>query len=98
MFRSTPIIKAERERLDVQKTLSNAFAKTFYLTQDEKKLLGGSGKDAPGVCPEFFDALDRAKAIHASSQLLLSTGQQKAALEIRENMALFQVSCVSAAC
>ncbi|CAG0912970.1 unnamed protein product [Notodromas monacha] len=91
LISATNELKVERERIDVHKALSDGFCRTFFLTAEEKKLLSNA-RDSGGISSEFFDALDRAKDVHRNSQVLLQTGQQKAALEIRENMALFQES------
>ncbi|CAG0888778.1 unnamed protein product [Cyprideis torosa] len=78
----------EKNRIETLQKVSESFLNAFQLTPEETQSLKGKG-DSP-ITLSFFSGLERAKEIHRDSQVLLKTGQQEAALDIMEQMALVQ--------
>ncbi|NXF39318.1 COG6 protein, partial [Nyctibius bracteatus] len=76
------------QRLEMKAQVADAFIAKFQLTPDEMNLLRGT-KDEP-ITEDFFKALGRVKQIHDDVKILLRTNQQRAGLEIMEQMALLQ--------
>uniref|UniRef100_A0A8C4R155 Conserved Oligomeric Golgi complex subunit 6 C-terminal domain-containing protein n=1 Tax=Eptatretus burgeri TaxID=7764 RepID=A0A8C4R155_EPTBU len=73
-----------RRMLAVQAEVAAAFLAKFQLQPKEEQAL------REPVTQEFFDALDRVKAIHDDVKILLRSNQQTAGLEIMEQMALHE--------
>jgi hypothetical protein len=67
-----------------------AFLSSFQLSPAEQAILHGSSCEA-AVTDEFFTLLDRVQSIHSNCRMLMWSGHQMAALEIMEQMALYQV-------
>uniref|UniRef100_A0A8B9NLY7 Conserved oligomeric Golgi complex subunit 6 n=1 Tax=Accipiter nisus TaxID=211598 RepID=A0A8B9NLY7_9AVES len=84
----TTKLQAENQRLEMKAQVADAFIAKFQLTSDEMNLLRGT-KDEP-ITEDFFKALGRVKQIHDDVKILLRTNQQRAGLEIMEQMALLQ--------
>ncbi|NXF91200.1 COG6 protein, partial [Eubucco bourcierii] len=84
----TTKLQAENQRLEMKAQIADAFIAKFQLTPDEMNLLRGT-KDEP-ITEDFFKALGRVKQIHDDVKILLRTNQQRAGLEIMEQMALLQ--------
>ncbi|XP_040399158.1 conserved oligomeric Golgi complex subunit 6 isoform X2 [Cygnus olor] len=84
----TTKLQAENQRLEMKAQVADAFIAKFQLTPDEMNLLRGT-KDEP-ITEDFFKALGRVKQIHDDVKILLRTNQQRAGLEIMEQMALLQ--------
>uniref|UniRef100_A0A8C0UB79 Conserved oligomeric Golgi complex subunit 6 n=1 Tax=Cyanistes caeruleus TaxID=156563 RepID=A0A8C0UB79_CYACU len=84
----TTKLQAENQRLEMKAQVADAFIAKFQLTPDEMNLLRGT-KDEP-ITEDFFKALRRVKQIHDDVKILLRTNQQRAGLEIMEQMALLQ--------
>ncbi|KAI1241905.1 hypothetical protein IHE44_0005409 [Lamprotornis superbus] len=80
----TTKLQAENQRLEMKAQVADAFIAKFQLTPDEMNLLRGT-KDEP-----ITEALGRVKQIHDDVKILLRTNQQRAGLEIMEQMALLQ--------
>ena len=53
-------------------------------------MLRGASREA-AITEEFFRVLDRVQSIHSNGRMLMQSGHQTAALEIMEQMALYQV-------
>ena len=56
----------------------------------EQAILRGASREAT-ITDEFFKILDRVQNIHSNGRMLMQSGHQTAALEIMEQMALYQV-------
>lgn len=63
----------------------------YQLKDEEVAVLKGDSKQGSkaNITPEFFQALDKARAIHVNCKELLKTGHQPTALEIMEQMSMF---------
>ncbi|XP_037070535.1 conserved oligomeric Golgi complex subunit 6-like [Pollicipes pollicipes] len=81
----TTQLRAEAGRLGRQQRLLGAFTAAFQLAPAELAALR-----APEVTPAFFAALERAGRIHGDVQLLLQSGHQQTALEVMEQMSIYQ--------
>jgi hypothetical protein len=67
-----------------------AFLSSFQLSFAEQAILHGSSREGV-ITDEFFRVLERVQSIHSSCRMLMHSGHQTAALEIMEQMALYQV-------
>jgi hypothetical protein len=77
----------------MQQEVAGAFLASFQLSSAEQVILRGSSHEAP-ITDEFFMVLDRVQGIHSNGRMLMQSGHQTAALEIMEQMALYQVSFI----
>lgn len=84
-------LQAECQKLTIQEELVQAFLSKFQLTQLEIEHLKGKTRDSP-ITDEFFIALEKTKKIHADCRILLQYGHHTIALDIMEQMSLFQVN------
>uniref|UniRef100_A0A8C4R0V2 Conserved oligomeric Golgi complex subunit 6 n=1 Tax=Eptatretus burgeri TaxID=7764 RepID=A0A8C4R0V2_EPTBU len=84
LISKTTKLQAEGRMLAVQAEVAAAFLAKFQLQPKEEQAL------REPVTQEFFDALDRVKAIHDDVKILLRSNQQTAGLEIMEQMALHE--------
>lgn len=70
--------------------MTKAYTENFQLSQQELIALYGTTSDAP-VTLELFQVLDRMQQITSNCRLLSQLGQQTLALDIIEQMTLYQV-------
>jgi hypothetical protein len=78
------------QKLCMQQDVVAAFLASFQLSLAEQAILRGSSREA-AVTDEFFRVLERVQNIHSNCRMLMQSGHQTAALEIMEQMALYQV-------
>lgn len=74
----------------MQQDVVAAFLASFQLSLAEQAILRGSSREA-AVTDEFFKVLEKVQSIHSNCRMLMQSGHQTAALEIMEQMALYQV-------
>jgi hypothetical protein len=74
----------------MQQEVAGAFLRSFQLSSAEQAILRGSSREA-AITDEFFTVLERVQSIHSNGRMLMQSGHQTAALEIMEQMALYQV-------
>ncbi|GLG95253.1 Conserved oligomeric Golgi complex subunit 6 [Gryllus bimaculatus] len=84
----TTKLQAESQKITLQQDIAEAFLKRFQLTSSEQSVLRSSHNLS--VTGEFFTILDRVQNIHSNCHMLMQSGHQTAALEIMEQMALYQ--------
>ncbi|XP_030383226.1 conserved oligomeric Golgi complex subunit 6 [Scaptodrosophila lebanonensis] len=89
LIAQTNKMQQERERLEVHQQIAEAFLARFQLSVPEHQMLYGTTKDAP-IVPNFFKVLDRVQFIHTECRMLMQCGYQTAALDIMEEMTLYQ--------
>jgi hypothetical protein len=77
----------------MQLHVADAFLASFQLSSAEQAILHSSSHEA-AITDEFFTVLERAQSIHSNGRMLMQSGHQTAALEIMEQMALYQVHFV----
>ncbi|VDK76245.1 unnamed protein product [Litomosoides sigmodontis] len=83
----TAALQSEKRTLEKKQVAINEFLNHYSLTPEEEAALKGSEADGT-VDTKFFAALQRVKQIHDDSkQLLRSSGEHLAALEVMEEMA-----------
>ncbi|VDO50429.1 unnamed protein product [Onchocerca flexuosa] len=83
----TAALQNEKKTLEKKQVAIDDFLSRYSLSLEEEAALKGSETDGI-VDANFFTALQRVKQIHADSkQLLRSSGEHLAALEIMEEMA-----------
>ncbi|VBB27848.1 unnamed protein product [Acanthocheilonema viteae] len=83
----TAALQNEKRTLEKKQVAIDDFLNRYSLTPEEEAALKGSETDGT-VDTKFFAALERVKQIHDDSkQLLRSSGEHLAALEIMEEMA-----------
>ncbi|XP_021917811.1 conserved oligomeric Golgi complex subunit 6 isoform X2 [Zootermopsis nevadensis] len=85
----TTKLQAESQTLSLQKEVAGAFLRSFQLSPAEQAVLRGSSREC-AITDEFFTVLDRVQSIHSNGRMLMQSGHQTAALEIMEQMALYQ--------
>ncbi|XP_078489282.1 conserved oligomeric Golgi complex subunit 6 [Ciona intestinalis] len=90
LITQTSELKTEGKKLDLQAKIADAFLERFQLKPEEVKIFRGS-RDG-NLHPGFFKVLEKVQRIHSDVKVLLRTNQQKAGLEIMEQMALQQES------
>ncbi|PSN44948.1 hypothetical protein C0J52_16472 [Blattella germanica] len=78
------------QKLCLQQEVAGAFLQSFQLSPAEQSVLRGASREA-AITNEFFAVLDRVQNIHSNGRMLMQSGHQTAALEIMEQMALYQV-------
>jgi hypothetical protein len=81
------------QKLSTQEELAHEFLASFQLSSAEQAHLRGNREGT--LAAEFFPVLERVQNIHKNCQTLLQAGHQTAALEIMEQMALYQVRVIS---
>uniref|UniRef100_A0A0N5AFU7 Conserved oligomeric Golgi complex subunit 6 n=1 Tax=Syphacia muris TaxID=451379 RepID=A0A0N5AFU7_9BILA len=87
LLTKTAALQNEKKVLEEKQTAITEFLEKFSLTEEEEAALQGSPIDGT-VDSKFFLAFERVKQIHSSSKELLRTsGEHMAALEIMEEMA-----------
>ncbi|XP_068085957.1 conserved oligomeric Golgi complex subunit 6 [Anabrus simplex] len=84
----TTKLQAESQKLCLQQDIVEAFLSSFQLSPAEQAILRGS-HEVP-ITSEFFTVLERVQNIHTNCHTLMQSGHQTAALEIMEQMALYE--------
>ncbi|BES87218.1 oligomeric golgi complex [Nesidiocoris tenuis] len=85
LIEQTSKLQAENDKLAMKEQVAKAFLKTFQLSETEVQILR-----AGEVSVEFFDVLERVAKIHKDSNTLVTSGGQTLALEIMEQMSIYQ--------
>ncbi|XP_069686337.1 conserved oligomeric Golgi complex subunit 6 [Periplaneta americana] len=85
----TTKLQAESQKLCLQQEVAGGFLRSFQLSPAEQAVLRGSSREA-AITSEFFTVLERVQSIHSNGRMLMQSGHQTAALEIMEQMALYQ--------
>lgn len=86
LLNQTARLKAEMQTLDMKKIMATKFVQRFQLSADEIKSLRGSRNRE--IDASFFDVLAHVRQIHSDCKLLLRSSQQRAGMEIMENMGM----------
>lgn len=79
-----------RKKNIIQQNIVNAFLDRFQLSEEHLHILQG-GKEQL-LTPEIFSVIDRVQKIHNDCKILMQSGLQTLALDIMEQMTLYQVS------
>ena len=101
LLRETAELDATIASVEEKKKIVATFAADFQLTDEDVAALEGRPSDAKpddntrpestvAVSGAFFNALDRARAIHDNCRSLLRTHHQRAGLELMDRMASYQ--------
>jgi len=105
LINETTKLQSETQKLEVKEKVMSTFLEKFQLTPEELiAVKGTSGSriglkiskmspncpDSAKISPEFFTVLAKVQKIHADCKILLRSNQQKAGLEIMEQMALLE--------
>nr|CAD7459049.1 unnamed protein product [Timema tahoe] len=93
LIEQTTKLQAESEKLTLQQEVAGAFLRSFQLSPSEQTTLRGGSRDTP-ITSQFFVALERVQSIHTNCRTLMQSGHQTAALDIMEQMALYQESAL----
>nr|CAD7586319.1 unnamed protein product [Timema genevievae] len=89
----SPSLGKSSEKLTLQQEVAGAFLRSFQLSPSEQTTLRGGSRDTP-ITSQFFVALERVQSIHTNCRTLMQSGHQTAALDIMEQMALYQESAL----
>ncbi|XP_063226124.1 conserved oligomeric Golgi complex subunit 6 isoform X2 [Bacillus rossius redtenbacheri] len=89
LIEQTTKLQAESQKVSLQQEVVSAFLRSFQLTPAEQVALRGVSRDA-AITHEFFVVLERVKKIHTDCRTLMQSGHQTAALDIMEQMSLYQ--------
>ncbi|XP_047114624.1 conserved oligomeric Golgi complex subunit 6 [Schistocerca piceifrons] len=81
----TTKLQSDSQKLTLQQKMADAFLRSFQLSSSEQTVLRDGA-----ITEEFFSALERVQSIHGSCRTLMQSGHQTAALQIMEQMALYQ--------
>ncbi|KHJ92135.1 hypothetical protein OESDEN_07984 [Oesophagostomum dentatum] len=86
LLSKTSALQNQKKHLEIKQKAIDDFLGRFSLTDAEKRALEGSNKDGT-ITSDFFPALARAREIYNDSkELLRSSGEHSAAVEIMEEM------------
>ncbi|EGD74395.1 hypothetical protein PTSG_06406 [Salpingoeca rosetta] len=86
LIKKTSALRQDKEKLQVRRAVLSLFLDRYQLRPEEQEALsGGRPLDA-----SFFRAFERVKAIHAECTRLLRTNQQRAGLDIMDEMTALQ--------
>lgn len=85
LIEQTTKLQAESAKLSIQETIAKAFINTFQITPTELSALRDTN-----ITNDFFFALERVQTIHGNCRTLMQSGHQTLALEIMEQMSLYQ--------
>ncbi|XP_054290392.1 conserved oligomeric Golgi complex subunit 6-like [Macrosteles quadrilineatus] len=85
LIEHTTKLQAEGQKLTMQQEVAQSFLKSFQLTPAELSALREAN-----ITEEFFAALDRVQTIHANCRTLMQSGHQTSALDIMDQMAMYQ--------
>ncbi|XP_059482934.1 conserved oligomeric Golgi complex subunit 6 [Neocloeon triangulifer] len=88
LIEQTTRLKSENQKLGVQKEVASAFLRAYQLDAEEQAQLRGNQEGT--LSKAFFPVLARVNTIHSDCRSLLQAGHQTAALDVMEQMALYQ--------
>lgn len=71
----------------MQQEVAKSFLRSFQLTPVELSALREAN-----ITEDFFSALERVQMIHTNCRTLMQSGHQTSALDIMDQMAMYQVS------
>lgn len=77
--------------MSLQEKIINAFIECFQLSQNELTALYGKTTDAP-ISSDLFKILDKVQQIQNDCRLLTQLGHQRLAVDIMEQVTLYQES------
>ena len=80
------VLIAFRQKTCMEEGIANAFLKSFQLSKVELIALREAN-----IKEDFFDVLERVQEIHKNCLSLMQCGHQTSALDIMDQMALYQV-------
>ncbi|XP_057652792.1 conserved oligomeric Golgi complex subunit 6 [Diorhabda carinulata] len=90
LLQQTSTLQNERAQSISQQKIVDAFLGSFQLSPEHVKILQ-SNKELL-LTPEIFTVLDRVQEIHNNCKMLMQSGLQTLALDIMEQMTLYQES------
>uniref|UniRef100_A0A1I8HLE4 Conserved oligomeric Golgi complex subunit 6 n=1 Tax=Macrostomum lignano TaxID=282301 RepID=A0A1I8HLE4_9PLAT len=91
LLRETSRIQRESEEYEIRSRVAEVVLELFQLTPEQEQQL--TDKASP-VTEDFFKALERSKQIHSDCKLLLMAQNQRAGLEVMEQMSvLMECGC-----
>lgn len=93
MFYRTLLLFFLSKKLGMEQEVASAFLQRYQLSPAELSVLHGTTRDSP-ITPAFFTALQRAQAIHSDCRILMQSGFQTVALDVMEQMSLYQVCMI----
>lgn len=85
LIEQTTKLQAESQKLSMQQEVATSFLRSFQLTPIELAALRESN-----ITEDFFAALERVQTIHSNCRTLMQSGHQTSALDIMEQMAMYQ--------
>lgn len=92
LLRETTQLQGRSKLLDMKSTVASGFLERFQLTPRQLQALTGPQHYAEAsnrqMDAEFFEAVERVKAIHEDCKVLLHMSKQRVGLEIMESMAM----------
>ncbi|CAG9862080.1 unnamed protein product [Phyllotreta striolata] len=88
LLQQTSILQNERDKNVKQQKIVNALLEKYQLSPDYFSILQG-GKEQL-ITPEIFSVIDRVQEIHNDCKVLMQSGLQTLALDIMEQMTLYQ--------
>uniref|UniRef100_A0A0K8T802 Conserved oligomeric Golgi complex subunit 6 n=1 Tax=Lygus hesperus TaxID=30085 RepID=A0A0K8T802_LYGHE len=85
LIEQTTKLQMENDKLAMKEQVAKAFVSAFQLSEEELQILRSGD-----VSVEFFGVLERVTKIHKDCNTLVSSGGQTLALEIMEQMTIYQ--------
>lgn len=85
----TTLFCVTSDKLTMQQEVAKSFLKSFQLSAAELSALREAN-----LTEDFFTALNRVQTIHSNCRTLMQSGHQTCALDIMDQMAMYQVICL----
>ncbi|KAG5883934.1 hypothetical protein JTB14_003756 [Gonioctena quinquepunctata] len=93
LLQQTSVLQKEREQSITQQQVLNALLKKFQLSPEDLSILQGTKKDVM-LTYDIFSVLDKVQRIHSDCKILMQSGLQTLALDLMEQMTLYQESAL----
>ncbi|XP_023022875.2 conserved oligomeric Golgi complex subunit 6 isoform X1 [Leptinotarsa decemlineata] len=89
LLQQTSALQREREQSIAQQNILKSLLSKFQLSPEDLLVLQGNKKDIL-ITHEIFSVLDKVQKIHSDCKILMQSGLQTLALDIMEQMTLYQ--------
>ncbi|CAL8131551.1 unnamed protein product [Orchesella dallaii] len=83
-------LESERRKLISERDIAQAYLNAFQLNTDDLRVLRGTDNQSGTLSEEFFEVFEKIQKIQSNVAVLLKIGHQTTAVEIMDQMGLFQ--------
>lgn len=85
-------LESERKKLIGERDIAQAYLNAFQLNGDDLRILRHTENSTGVLSEEFFEVFEKIQKIQANVNILLKVGHSTTAVEIMDQMGLFQVN------